>query len=45
MKISREVFRWMIFYDFREGLTSQQYLESLRSTFGNEISSEKPVHN
>lgn len=45
MEITREGFRWMIFYDFKKGLTPQQCVESLRSTFGNEAPSEKTVYN
>lgn len=35
----------MIFYDFRKGLTQQQWLESVRSTFDNKAPSEKTVYN
>lgn len=45
MEITREGFRWMIFYDFKKGLTPQQCVESLRSAFGNEAPSEKTVYN
>ena len=45
MEITREGFRWMIFYDFSKGLTQQRCIESLRSTFGNEAPSERIVYN
>ena len=45
MEITREGFRWMIFYDFKKGLTRQECFESLRETFGNEAPSEKTIYN
>ncbi|KAF8789812.1 Negative elongation factor A like protein [Argiope bruennichi] len=42
-EITRE--GWMIFYDFKKGLTQQERMESLRETFGNEATSEKTVYN
>lgn len=45
MKIPREDFFWMIFYDFKKGLTPQEGLVSLCETFGDEASSEKIVYN
>ena len=45
MEITREGLRWMIFYDFKKGLTQQQCIESLRATFGNKAPSEKTVYN
>lgn len=32
MKITRKGLRWMRYHVFKEGLTQQQYIESLRET-------------
>ena len=36
MKLNREHFRAIMFYNFRRGLTQQQSIDELNSIFGNE---------
>ena len=39
MELTREHFRAMIFYDFRRGLSRQECIDQLTSTFGDEAPS------
>ena len=39
MELNREHFHAIIFYNFRSGLTQQQYIDGLNSIFGNELPS------
>ena len=43
-EITHEGFRWMTFYDFKEGLTWQECLVSLHKIFASEAVSEKTVY-
>ena len=42
--LNREHFRTNIFYNFRHGLTQQQYIDKLNSIFGNEAPSRTKVY-
>lgn len=44
MELTREHFRAMIYYDFRRGLSQQQCIEELKSTFGDEAPSKTTVY-
>ena len=44
MKLNREHFRAIIFYNFRHGLTQQQYSDELNSVFGDEALSRNSVY-
>jgi len=44
MKITREHFRAMIFYDFKCGLNQKQCIDRLRSAFGNKTPSKTTVY-
>ena len=44
MELSREHFRAFIFYNFRSGLTQQQYINELNSIFGDEAPSRTNVY-
>lgn len=43
METSREGFRWMIFYDFKCGLTQKQCIEHLQQAFGDEVPSKTTI--
>ena len=43
MEISREGFRWMIYYDFRRELSQQECINQLNSVFGVEAPSNTTV--
>lgn len=45
MKLNREHFRALIFYDYRKGLTKQQCANQLHSIFGDEAPSLRSVSN
>lgn len=45
MEISREGFRWMIFYDIKCGLTQKQCIERLQLAFGNEAPANSTIYN
>ena len=44
MDLTREHFRAMIYYDFRRGLSQQQCIDQLTSTFGDEAPSKTTVN-
>lgn len=44
MELTRENIRAMIYYDFRRGLTQQQCIDQLTSTFGDEAPSKTTVY-
>ncbi len=44
MELNREHYRAIIFYNFRRGLTQQQYIDELNSTFGDEAPSRASVY-
>ena len=44
MKLNREHFRAIIFYNFRRGLTQQQCIDELNSIFGDEAPSKASVY-
>ena len=44
MKLNREHFRVIIFYNFRSGLTQQQCIDELNSIFGDEAPSRTSVY-
>lgn len=44
MELTRENFRAMIYYDFRHGLSQQQCIDQLASTFGDEAPSKTTVY-
>ncbi|CAK9815952.1 Histone-lysine N-methyltransferase SETMAR [Anthophora plagiata] len=44
MELTRENFRAMIYYDFRRGLSQQQCIDQLISTFGDEAPSKTTVY-
>ena len=44
MKLNREHFRAIIFYNFRRGLTQQQCSDELNSIFGDETPSRTSVY-
>ena len=44
MKLNREHFRAIIFYNFRRGLTQQQCIDELNSIFGYEAPSRTSVY-
>ena len=44
MKLNRKHFRAIIFYNFRRGLTLQQYMDELNSIFGDEAPSRTSVY-
>ena len=44
MELTRENFRAMIYYDFRRGLTQEQCINQLNSTFGDEAPSTPTVY-
>ena len=43
MELNREHFRGIIFYNFRRGLTQQQYIDALNSVFGDAAPSRTSV--
>jgi len=45
MKISREIFRAMIFYDYKCNLTQKQCIDRLHLAFGNEAQCNRIVYN
>lgn len=44
MELTREHFRALIYYDFRRGLTQEQCIDQLHSTFGDEAPSTATVY-
>lgn len=44
MKLTRENFRAIIFYNFRRGLSQQQCVDEIHSTFGDEAPSQATVY-
>ena len=44
MELNREQFRWIIFYNFRRGLTQQQCIDELNSIFNDEALSKTSVY-
>ncbi|XP_025154440.1 histone-lysine N-methyltransferase SETMAR-like [Harpegnathos saltator] len=44
MELSREHFRAIIFYNFRRGLSQQQCIDELNSTFGDEAPSKTTIY-
>jgi len=44
MEISHEIFRAMIFYDYKCNLTQKQCIDQLRLAFEDEVSSNKIVY-
>ena len=44
MELNREHFRAIIFYNFRRGLTQQQCIDELNSSFGDEARSRTSVY-
>ena len=45
MEITRELYHWMIYYDFKKGLTRQESLVLPCETFGNEALPDKIAYN
>lgn len=44
MEVSREEFRWMIFYDYKSGRTANQCFEHLTAAFGDQMLSKTTVY-
>ena len=44
LELNREHFHAIIFYNFRRGLTQQQYIDELDSIFGDEAPSRTSVY-
>ena len=45
MELTREHFRAIIFHNFRCGLSRQEYIDELKSLFGNKAPSNSTVKN